>query len=182
MRIRKMRIALIASALVLGLLGSAGASAAVDTFLKIDGIDGESTDDKHKGEIDVFAWSWSVAATTPGKRGCIKGMTIGKAFDSSSPKLITNAATGAATPKAVLKVRKGGGRDQIEFLVITMSNVLISSYSVAGASGQDGVLENVVLNFDLMDGVYKKQNPDGSLGPAIPWSIGPSAGKCANND
>ena len=47
MRIRKMRIALIASALAVGLLGSAGAFAAVDTFLKIDGIDGESTDDKH---------------------------------------------------------------------------------------------------------------------------------------
>ena len=83
MRIRKMRIALIASALVLGLLGSVGASAAVDTFLKIDGIDGESTDDKHKGEIEVFAWSWSVVATTPGKRGCIKGMAIRKAFDSA---------------------------------------------------------------------------------------------------
>ena len=181
MRIRKMKIVLMASALAVGLLGSVGASAAVDTFLKIDGIDGESTDDKHKGEIDVFAWSWSVAATTPGKRGCIKGMAISKAFDSASPRLITNAATGAGAPKAVLTLRKAG-RDQQEFLVITMSNVLVSSYSVGGASGQDGVLENVVLNFELMDGAYKKQKPDGSLGPAIPWNIGPSAGKCANND
>lgn len=181
MRIRKMKMVLIASTMVAGLLGSASASAAVDTFLKIDGIAGESADDRHKGEIDVFGWAWSVAATTPGKRGCIKGMTISKAFDSASPKLITNAATGAGAPKAVLTLRKAG-RSQQEFLVITMSNVLISSYSVGGASGQDGVLENVVLNFDLMDGAYKIQKPDGSLGPAIPWNIGPSAGKCANND
>ena len=99
----------------------------------------------------------------------------------ASPKLITIAATKSGAPKAVLTLRKAG-RDQQEFLVITMSNVLISSYIVGGASGSDGVLENVVLNLELIDGAYKKQKPDGSLGPAIPWNIAPSAGKCANND
>ena len=32
--------------------------AAFDYFLKLDGIPGESTDAKHKGEIDVLSWSW----------------------------------------------------------------------------------------------------------------------------
>lgn len=181
MHIRKMKIALIASAMVVGLLGSAGVFAAVDTFLKISGIDGESTDDKHKGEIDVLAWSWSVVGTSAGKKGCIRGMEITKGFDSASPKLITNTATGAGAPKAVLTVRKPGG-ERFEFLVITMSNVFITSYLVAGSNGSDGLFEKVTLSFDLMDGVYKLQKPDGSTGAAIPWSIGPSAGKCATGD
>ena len=33
--------------------------AAVDYFLKVDGIEGESSDDKHKAEIDVQSWSYS---------------------------------------------------------------------------------------------------------------------------
>ena len=36
---------------------------AVDMFLKISGIDGESTDHKHKDEIEVFSWSWGVSQT-----------------------------------------------------------------------------------------------------------------------
>ena len=33
--------------------------AAVDYFLKIDGVDGESSDDKHKGEIQLESFSLS---------------------------------------------------------------------------------------------------------------------------
>ena len=38
-------------------LGQAVGGAAVDYFLKIDGIDGESTDDKHKGEIQLESYT-----------------------------------------------------------------------------------------------------------------------------
>ena len=31
-----------------------------DIFLKIDGIDGESMDDKHKNEIEVLSWRWNI--------------------------------------------------------------------------------------------------------------------------
>ena len=81
----------------------------------------------------------------------------------------------------MLTVRKPGG-ERFEFLVITMSNVFITSYLVAGSNGSDGLFEKVTLSFDLMDGVYKLQKPDGSIGASIPWSIGPSAGKCATGD
>lgn len=33
---------------------------AYDIFLKIDGIDGESMDDKHKNEIEVLSWRWNI--------------------------------------------------------------------------------------------------------------------------
>lgn len=177
MQIRKMKVTLIASAMVVGLVVSGGARAAVDTFLKIDGIDGESADDRNKGASDILAWSFSMVGAGAGKRGCIQGIEVIKSIDSASPRMITNAATGTAVSRAVLKVRKPG-EARGEFLVITMSNVLISSYRVTSNDGQSGLSENVTLSFDQMDGAYRKQNPDGSLGTAIPWSIGPSGAKC----
>jgi hypothetical protein len=32
---------------------------AVDMFIKIDTVDGEAHDSKHKKEIDVLSWSWA---------------------------------------------------------------------------------------------------------------------------
>ncbi|MEQ1515589.1 MAG: hypothetical protein ABL931_03765 [Usitatibacteraceae bacterium] len=62
--------------------------------------------------------------------------------------------------------------------MITMSNVVISSYRVAARDGSGTPSEVVVLSFDSMDGAYRKQNPDGSLATAIPWSIGQGGNKC----
>jgi len=177
MQIRKMKLALIASTLVLGLLGSSGARAAVDTFLTIDGIEGESADARHKGASDILAWSFSMVGKGAGKRGCIQGLEVIKAIDSASPKTIVNAATGTVAPHAVLRVRKAG-EAQGDYLVITMTNVMVSSYRVTSNDGQPGLTENVVLDFDVMEGAYRKQNPDGSLGTALTWSVGPSAAKC----
>ena len=42
---------------------------AVDYFLKLDGIEGESTDNKHAKEIDVEAWSWGESQTGSGVPG-----------------------------------------------------------------------------------------------------------------
>jgi type VI secretion system secreted protein Hcp len=160
------------------LLGAGGAYAAIDTFLKIDGIDGESQDDKNRGASDVLGWQFSlVGGGEAGKRGCSQGIEIIKAVDSASPKEIINAATGTVAPRAVLKVRKAGAAN-FDYLTITMSNVLISSYRVASNDGQPGLTENIVLSFESMDGAYRKQNPDGSPGTAIPWNLNSSARKC----
>ena len=42
--------------------------AAVDYFLKFDGIKGESADVKHKDEIDVESWSWGETHPVPPER------------------------------------------------------------------------------------------------------------------
>ena len=126
--------------------------AAVDYFLKIDGVEGESTDVQHKNEIDIASWSWGV--TNSGTFGHGAGGGAGKVqpqdlhfvhpTDKSGPVLFKKCATGEHIKDAVLTVRKAGERQE-EFLKVTFSDVLVSSYLNGG--GQDGVNSDVSLNY-----------------------------------
>ena len=162
------------------LLAPATALAAVDMFLKIGNITGESQDSKHKGEIDVLAWSWG-ASNDPSKggkapTGCIQDLSLTKYVDSATPALIMNGMTGEVSPSAVLVVRKAGSMP-LEYLTLTMKNVRISSYSTGGSGGEDRLTENVTLNFESMTGQYVKQKADGSAEAPLPWDIGGSNSK-----
>jgi type VI secretion system secreted protein Hcp len=149
--------------------------AAVDYFLKIDGIDGESQDSKHKGEIDVLSWSWGEAqsGTMSGQGGGGAGkvamqdfhfvMTVNKA----SPKLMLACASGQHIPKALLTCRKAG-TDQQEFLKVTFSELLISSYQTGGSGSSDIVpTDQISLNYSKIEFEYKEQKPDGTLGGSV---------------
>lgn len=149
--------------------------AAVDYFLKIDGIDGESTDSKHKGEIDLESWSWGESQT--GSHSAGGGGGAGKVhmqdfhfvmrMNKASPKLMLACATGEHIKKAVLTMRKAG-KDQQEYAKITMSDLLISSYQTGGSSKGDIIpLEQISLNYSKIEFEYKEQKPDGTLGGAV---------------
>ncbi|MCU1382779.1 MAG: Hcp1 family type secretion system effector [Acidobacteria bacterium] len=155
------------------------ASASTDMFLKLGDIKGESTDDKHKDEIDVLAWSWGESdGTAPARRAknglvvpdCIQDISLTKFIDVATPNVIMDAVTGRTVPTATLTLRKPG-RDQQEFLVLTLSNVSISSYSTGGSGGEDRLTENVTLHFQRMDGSYRRQKPDGSLDAPVQWVV-----------
>lgn len=145
-----------------------------DYFLKIDGIEGESTDDKHKNEIDVL--SWSFGASNHGTHGRGGGGGAGKvSFQDfnftiqackASPKLMLACASGEHIKKAVLVARKAG-KEQQEFLKITLSDVLVSSYSVGGAGGSSIPQETFSLNFAKVEYEYKPQKADGTLDAAV---------------
>src|SRR5436309_5810071 len=99
--------------------------AQVDYFLKIKGIDGESHDSKHKGEIDLESWSWGETQT--GSHGGGGGGGAGKVavqdfhfvmkMNKASPKLMLACATGEHIGEALLACRKAGGTQQ-EYLHI----------------------------------------------------------------
>src|SRR5262249_16483954 len=117
------------------------AMALVDYFLKIDGIAGESVDDKHKGEIEVDSFSFGVenrttigSATGGAGAGKVRfnHFTIKKTTDKPSPLLFQKCATGVHLKDATLTCRKAGQEPQ-EFLKIRMSDVLVSTYAIAGA-------------------------------------------------
>jgi len=144
----------------------------VDYFLKIDGVDGESTDDKHKGEIELE--SWSVGGANSGSFSSGGGGGTGKVAmqdfhfvkktDKSSAKLLSACCTGEHIKTATLVCRKAGG-DQQEFLKVILSPVLISSYQTGGSAGSDVIpMEQVSLNYGKIEYKYKEQKPDGSLG------------------
>jgi len=146
--------------------------AAVDYFLKLDGIEGESMDSKHKGEIDLESWSWGESQTGTFSAG--GGGGAGKVamqdfhfvmkVNKASPKLLLICANGQHIKKAVLTCRKAG-KDQQEFLKITFTDLLVSSYQTGG-SGHADILptDQISLNFAKIEYEYKEQKADGSLG------------------
>jgi type VI secretion system secreted protein Hcp len=146
---------------------------AADYFLQITGIAGESADAKHKGWIDVEAWSWG--ETNPGTLATGGGAGAGKVqmqdlsivtrVSKASPALFLACATGQRMKEAKLAAVKSGAMQQ-EFLTWTFSDVLVSGYQTSGAGG-DLVTDQVSLNFSKIRVEYKAQKPDGSLDTAI---------------
>jgi type VI secretion system secreted protein Hcp len=149
--------------------------AAVDYFLKIDGIKGESQDDKHKDEIQLESWSFGLS--NAGSFGAGGGGGSGKASfqdvhftsktNAASPKLFIASATGEHIKSGILTCRKAGGKQE-EFLVVTLSDLLVSSYQTGG-HGASGELpmDQFSLNFSKIEIAYKVQDAKGGLGAAI---------------
>jgi type VI secretion system secreted protein Hcp len=148
--------------------------AAVDYFLKIDGIDGESTDDKHKSEIDVQSWSWGEnnSGTHAGGGGGGAGKVVMQDFhfvmkvNKATPKLVLACATGQHIKEATLVCRKAGG-DQQEYMKIKFSDLLVSSFQTGGSQGEVVPVDQISMNFSKIEFEYKPQKADGSLDSAI---------------
>ena len=153
---------------------------AIDYFMRIDGVSGESLDSKHKGEIEVESWSWG--ESNPAQPGGGGGGAAGKVqmqdlvfttrFSKASPQLILACASGKHFKDAVLTARKAG-KGQQEFLTFSLSDVLVSTYQTGGAGGDVLPGDAVSLNFSKIQVEYKPQNPDGSLGSSIKagWDV-----------
>jgi type VI secretion system secreted protein Hcp len=141
-----------------------------DIFLKIDGIKGESKDDKHKDEIELLAWSWAEAQTGSAARGGGMGsgkvemhdITFTKHVDKATPKLISACAKGDHIPKAEMAMRKAGG-EQKEYLKIELDDVMVSSYATSGSGGGETPTENVSLNFGKITVEYFEQDNKGTM-------------------
>ena len=147
---------------------------AVDYFLQISGVEGESTDVKHKGWIDVDSWSWG--ENQPLQPAAGSGAGAGKVHfqdfqftsrvSKASPKLFLACASGQHLKEARLVGRKAG-KDQQEFLTWTFSDVLVSGYHTGGSEQAGVPLDNVSLNFTKVTVAYKAQKADGSLDDAV---------------
>ena len=146
----------------------------VDYFLKIDGIEGESADKKHAKEIDLDAWSWGESQTgsgTPGGGGgagkvSMQDFSFTMKFNKASPKLMLACATGKHIKTARLAVRKAG-QGQQDYLTLTFTDVLVSSFQTGGSEASGLLpLDHVSLRFAMIEVEYKAQKPDGTLAVA----------------
>ena len=156
----------------------------MDMFIKIDSLAGESKDSTHKGEIDVLAWSWgasnSGSAHVGGGAGAgkvnVQDLSFTKYLDKSTPDLLLSTCNGKHWDQAVLVVRKAG-ETPLEYLKITMSEVLVTSMSQGGSGGEDRLTENVTLNFASVKVDYVEQTPKGGTGdkPSMNWNIAENA-------
>jgi type VI secretion system secreted protein Hcp len=147
----------------------------VDFFIKFDGIKGESTDAKHKDEIDVESWSWG--ETHPGSAASGGGGGAGKVamqdfhfvmqLNRASPRLMRACATGQHIKMATLSARKAG-KGQQEYLTFKFHDVLVSSFQTGGT--EDAALvptDQVSFNFAKLEVEYKPEKADGSLGSVV---------------
>jgi type VI secretion system secreted protein Hcp len=153
---------------------------AMDMFIKIGDVGGESRDKVHVGEIDVMSWSWGISnsgsAHVGGGAGAgkanVQDLSFTKYIDKSSCKLLLAACNGHHYDTAVLVVRKAGTLP-LEYVTITMSEVLVTSVSTGGSGGEDRLTENVTLNFAKVQVDYKEQGPTGVVvsTPTMTWDI-----------
>jgi type VI secretion system secreted protein Hcp len=147
----------------------------VDFFLKIEGIEGESQDHKHKSEIDLESWSFgeSQHGTSHAGGGGGAGKVSMQDFhfvmrvNKASPKLFLACATGEHIKKATLTCRKAG-KEQQEYLKWNFTDLLISSYQTGGSAHGDALpVDQISFNFSKVEVEYKEQKPDGTLGGLV---------------
>lgn len=151
-----------AGAFVLGLAFAAGllaqnAHAAMNAYMQIPGIPGESTDSKHRGWIEISSFQWGVggastnsysstymrSATSGAGKVSVQDIKITKTVDAASPKLMLAESVGTHFKNVVIEQPASDGR----FMVITLQDVLISSVKSAGKGGDIVPMEEVSLNF-----------------------------------
>ena len=148
--------------------------AAVDYFLKIDGVDGESQDKANKSWIDLQSFSWGATNTGSSQTGggggsgkvAVQDFHFTMFHNNASPKLMLACASGEHIKSATLICRKAG-KTQQEFLKYQLSDILVSSYQTGGSAGSDSIpVDQISINFSKIEHHYKPQKADGTLGAA----------------
>jgi type VI secretion system secreted protein Hcp len=144
---------------------------AVDFFLKLDGLDGETVTPGHTGEINILSWNWGATQgyTAYGKGGAlvsVSDISFTAKVSKASTQLLRRLCDHLVIKTGVLTCRKAG-KDQQEYLVINLESIMVSSYRVTGGSGADEIpTDSFSLNFAKIDIVYKMQKSEGNLGGA----------------
>lgn len=155
-------------------------------FIKIDGHDGESEDEDHKGWIDVLSWSWGISQSANTHMGgggsqalsSHQDLSFVKWCDKSTPGIMHSCSSGKHISKAEMICTKSSGDNKaLTYLTIKMHDVIVSSISTGGSGAEDALTENVSLNFAKVEFEYIVQTKEGAAGakPKMTWDI--KAGK-----
>lgn len=152
----------------------------LEMFLKLTGIQGESTDAKHKGEIDVLAWSWGLLEQAPSSgagAGAVpsgaktENLSIQKTVDLASPVLLAYSAQHKNISDGTLTTRKAGGSD---FLLLKMTDVAVLSVQMSASTTENRPIESVTLSFSKWQFDYQPVKADGTVsgpGQSFGWDI-----------
>ena len=155
--------------------GAASAGAA-DMFLKIGDIKGESTDAKHRDEVDVLAWSWGVNGPVAGDSkktsvpACSEPLLVEKRVDLATPQLATGAALNTSYPTATLVVRRPGAKQPIDAVVLSLKGVTVKSL-VNGGDADGEMKEQLKLGYASATFTYTSQKADGSAGASVSGNV-----------
>ncbi|MBW2740233.1 MAG: type VI secretion system tube protein Hcp [Deltaproteobacteria bacterium] len=158
---------------------------AFDAFLKIDGIDGESTDDAHADWIEVLSYSTGVSQTASGsassgggassERADFQDFSIVKALDKASPKLSLACADGTHISEVVLELCRAGGQ-KLKYMEYKLTDCIVSSSRTGGSSqgGETLPLQEISFNYGKIEWTYTQQQRAGGGGGgnvAAGWNL-----------
>lgn len=154
---------------------------AVECFLELDGIKGESQANGFEDTIDVLSWSWGLTQSgtthmgsgSGGGRVSVQDLTITKYVDFSSVPLIKHCCNGKHIADGTLTVRKAGGDEAVEYCVVDLTDIIVTSVQTGGSGGDDRLLETASLNFGMFDFKLTLQEASGAAGgdSNICWDI-----------
>ena len=155
---------------------------ATDAFLKIEGIEGESTDDKHKNWIEVLSYSHGLsqpASATSGTGGRSKervemaDFSVMKVLDKASPNLALAVCDGRHIPTVTIELCEASG-EKHKYMEYVMEDVIVSSLQPSGSSGGDKPLESLTFNFGKIKWTYYPithgGKESGKVGP-VGWNL-----------
>jgi type VI secretion system secreted protein Hcp len=153
---------------------------ATSIFARIGTIKGESRDARHKDEIEVSSWSWGVTSSgavghgagSGSGRASLQDLTFTHHVDKASPLLMKACATGEHIRDAVIAVRRAGANQQ-DFLLVTMTDVVVTAVSTSVIAEGDAMVESVGLAFGSVDLEYKPQKPDGTSDAGVHFTYEP---------
>ena len=142
---------------------------AIDTFLKMGDLKGDSMVKGFEDQIQLLAWSWGLSqsgTTHIGSGGGagkvnVNDLSFTHYVDSSTPKLMEACCKGKHYPEATITMRKAGG-DPLPFLTITLKDIIVTSVSEGGSAGEEMLTENVTLNFAAFEVSYQAQDNKGA--------------------
>jgi type VI secretion system secreted protein Hcp len=153
-------------------------------YLEIDEIAGESTQVDHEDQIDVYGVSWKIEQTVSSVSGRTRSradmgpLVAHKYYDAASPYLAKAVEQGRAFPEARFYAATESGGTQLDYLVITMTNVIVVSYGFANEDPEgpeDRLAERVEIDFEKADIKYARDMGGGTSGDEHEVSLGGAA-------
>ncbi len=156
-----------------------GIMAAVDLYLKLEGVTGESKDKDHKEEMELQSWSWGVSnqgyygqgsGGAKGK-GSVQEITVIKHVDQGSVECFKRCLVGHHFPTGKLTAYKAAGDGKrVPYLRIELKKVYVTGLNASGSGGEIVPTESMSLNFEEFKYIYKVQDDTGGEGKEIEFA------------
>ncbi|WP_380180328.1 Hcp family type VI secretion system effector [Kalamiella sp. sgz302252] len=153
---------------------------AIDTYLKVDGVTGESKDSNHTGWIDINSFTWG--ASQPGNMAVGGGGGVGKVnfndlivkanIDKAFTALLKSCASGKHISKVEVSACKAGG-SQIEYTRITLEDVLVTTVQFDEAVNNEALAVRYAFQASKVKQQYWEQSASGGKGAetSAGWDI-----------
>jgi type VI secretion system secreted protein Hcp len=148
-------------------------------FIKFDGVDGESKDDKHKGWSDLVSFTQPITRPATGtgahrRRGDVvmHDVTIVKEIDKSTPKLAESIVKGKVWPKVEIHLTASyTDSSRVTYYAYELKNVQVNNYNIGGSSqAEDVVTEEMSLNFEEIKVTYTENDAAGKKKGNVEYS------------